>query len=351
MEVPPSSPIRSVHRHLRVLPGGLSAMTGAGRTPERSAAEWFIALREDPEDAELRARFAAWRDADPRHAEAWAEMGETVRIIDTAPAERRTYELPVSDAPEARPRRDDRRQRTARPRRLWKQAVAAAAVACALFALAPMLTLRMTADYISGVGQVETVRLADGSTVELGPDSAIAVDYSAQGRGIRLLSGQALFEVRHDPARPFRVAAREVTTTVLGTGFEVRMIGDATSVAVKHGRVRVEDGAEARKLGAGEWVRIAPGTAAVTGAEAPELVGGWRSGRVPVRNRPIAEAIDEMRPWYGGSIVLADRALGEKLVTGTYDFRDPARSLNLIVAPYGGRVMRFTPWLMIVTGG
>lgn len=351
METPPSFPVQRVHRHLHLLPGGRSAMTGAERTPERAAAEWFIALREDPDDAELRADFAAWRDADPRHAEAWAEMGETARIIGTAPPERRTYDLPRATSGQARPRRHDRRKHASRPRRRWKHAVAAAAVACLVFVTAPMLTLRLTADHISGVGEVETIRLADGSTVELGPDSAIAVDYSPEARGIRLISGQAMFEVRPDPARPFRVAARDVTTTVLGTGFDVRMIGQTTSVAVRHGRVRVEDGAGARELGAGDWVRVAPDMAMASGVGAPQLVGGWRNGRVAVRNRPIAEAIDEIRPWYRGRIILADSALGVKPVTGTYDFHDTARSLNLIVAPYGGRVVRITPWLMIVTGG
>lgn len=322
-------------------------MTGDARTPERAAAEWLIALREDPDDAELRARFAIWRDADPRHGEAWAEMGETARLIAMAAPERRTREMPAP----APVRRHDRRRSVARPRRLLKPVMAAVAAACLALIAAPMISLRLSADHISGVGQVETIRLADGSSVELGPDSAIAVDYSADERGIRLIAGQALFEVLSDSARPFRVTTGEVTTTVLGTGFEVRMIGESTSVAVRHGRVRVEDGTDARELGPGDWVRIVPGTAALTGSEAPELVGGWRSGRVPVRNRPIAEAIDEMRPWYGGRIMLADSGLGAKLVTGTYDFRDPKRSLDLIVAPYGGRVIRVTPWLMIVTSG
>ncbi|WP_330701320.1 FecR family protein [Novosphingobium resinovorum] len=326
-------------------------MTAEGRTPERAAAEWFIALREDPGDAALRTRFTAWLDADPRHAEAWAEMGETARIISAAPLERRAYDVPASIPGHGLAWRRGRHRAMANPRRFLKRAAVAAAVACLALVAAPTLLLRLSADHISGVGEVETIRLADGSTIELGPDSAIAVDYDSGGRGIRLLSGQAMFEVRRDPARPFSVTARDVTTTVLGTGFEVRMIGDATSVAVRHGRVRVEDGESTRELGAGDWVRIAPGALLSAGAGTPELVGAWRGGKVPVRNRPIAEAIDEMRPWYNGKIVLADRALGEKLVTGSYDFHDPARSLDLIIAPYGGRVVRITPWLMIVTGG
>lgn len=317
-------------------------MTNDRRTPEIEAAEWVIALREEPDDRALRAQFTAWLEADPRHAEAWAEMGETVRVIESAPPSRRTYDLPAAIE------RRDRRWRWS-----WVTAVAAAFVVLAVMA-GPMVSLRLKADHLSGVGKVESVALADGTVVELGPESAIAVDYRSDARIVRLLSGQAMFEVARDPARPFRVAAGKITTTVLGTGFEVRIIGDRTSVAVRHGRVRVQDeGATpvtSRELGAGDWVRFAPGRPAEEGAGAAEIVGAWRAGTVPIRNRPIAEAIDEARPWFRGRIVLADRALGERLVTGRYDFNDAAESLALIVAPYGGRVRRVTPWLLIVSG-
>jgi transmembrane sensor len=218
----------------------------------------------------------------------------------------------------------------------------------------PMVSLRLKADHLSGVGKVERVALVDGSVVELGPDSAIAVDYRLDARVVRLLSGQAMFEVAPDPARPFRVAAGNITATVLGTGFDVRMIGDRTSVAVRHGKVRVQDDsatpAISRELGVGDWVRFAPGRPMEEGAGAAEVVGAWRSGTVPIRNRPIAEAIDEARPWFRGRIVLTDRALGERLVTGSYDFNDAAESLALIIAPYGGKMRQITPWLLIVSG-
>jgi len=343
-----------VHRHLCLLPDGWPAVTAAGRTPERAAAEWLVLLREEPDDEPLKARFAEWLRADPRHAEAWAEMAETVRVIRSAPPERRSYELPASASATSRPRRARWSLRSVpRPRRSLRAAAVGVAAACAFLLALPTLTLRMEADHISGAGQVQTVRLDDGSTVTLGPDSAIVVDYGSNGRDIRLLSGQAMFEVARNPARPFRVVARNVMATVLGTGFDVRMLGDTTSVAVAHGRVRVEERdvvpTAARELTAGEWVRIAPGASMLAGAEAPQQVGEWRTGNIPVRNRRIAEAIEEMRPWYSGKIVLADRAIGEKLITGTYDFRDPVRSLGLIVTPYGGRVVRITPWLLIVT--
>ena len=349
-DVPPA-PFSRVSCHLRVVANGWPDVSGDDRTPERAAAEWFILLREEPEDAELHTKFEQWLAADPLHAQAWNEMQMTTEVIGQAPPERRTYRMPEPP----RSRGTQRRGRMGVKRRLnWKSATATAAAACLAVLVAPTVTLRLTADHISGTGEVETVRLADGSTVRLGPDSAIAVDYSDNAREIRLLSGQAMFEVERDPDRPFRVAARDVRTTVLGTGFEVRTIGDATSVAVRHGRVRVEDLAtdpiSSRELTAGDWVRVSSGGSMMDGEAAPSLVGAWDTGKITIRNRPISEAIDEMRPWYGGKIILADSALGAKPVTGTYDAHDPERSLALIVAPYGGKVTHITPWLMIVDG-
>lgn len=313
-------------------------MTGDEPTPERAAADWFLRLREEPEDECLRSHFDAWIAADPRHRDVWHDMQQTVQLIGQAPPDRRSYILPRTTLPHHRV--------------TWKIAALSATAACVLLLILPVLTLWLRADHFTLSGQVQTVQLQDGSTIQLGPDSAIAIDELPDTRNIRLLSGQALFEVTHDPARPFRVVAGEVTTTVLGTGFEVRRIGSRTHVAVRHGRVRVDDVGAApisRELTAGEWVRVERNAPMANGTQAPDAVGLWYTGNVSVRNQSIQNLIDEIRPWYGGKIVLASSELAAQRVTGTYDFHDPARSLSLIVAPYHGRVTRITPWLMVVT--
>lgn len=345
MQGSPFFPFRRNDRSLRFAAARLLRMTAANDTPERAAATWFIALREAPNDAELRASFEAWLAADDCHPVAWTEMNETARLMTaTSPSRsRRSPAVPTM-------RRSRRRWTMCPSRRLWKPVATAALGACVALSFAPTISLWLSADHSSGTGQVETIRLEDGSVVDLGPDSAIAVDYHRDGRDIRLLSGQAMFEVRHNPERPFRVISNGVETRVLGTGFEVKLLDDVTNVAVRHGRVRVTAGTTRRELAAGNWARIAPDMDVTGGTQSAELVGAWRSGQVSIRNRPIADVIDEIRPWYSGKIVLADRALGAKPVTGTYDFRDPSRSLDLLVSTYGGHVIHVTPWLRIVTG-
>lgn len=345
MQGPPFFPFRRTDRSLRFATVRLQRMTAANDTPEHAAATWFIALREEPDDAELRANFEAWLAADECHSVAWAEMNETARLM-AAASPNRSGLGPTFPAVH----RSRRRWTIPSARRLWKPVTTAALVACLALFFAPAISLWLSADHSSGTGQVGTIRLEDGSVVDLGPDSAIAVDYNRDGRDVRLLSGQAMFEVQHNPDRPFRVVSNGVETRVLGTGFEVGLLGDVTSIAVRHGRVRVTAGTTRRELGAGNWVRFAPGMAVTDGTQSADLVGGWRTGLVSIRNQPIAEVIDKIRPWYSGKIVLADRALGAKPVTGTYDFRDPSRSLDLLVSTYGGRVIHVTPWIRIVTG-
>ncbi|BAV63391.1 hypothetical protein SCLO_1003510 [Sphingobium cloacae] len=318
------------------------------------AIRWLMLLREEPEDEALAAEFEAWRKADPAHAAAWDSANETFAAIGDTPPAYSHYWRESAAPPIAVSRPGAGRRWTRALRRRPVAWVAGLAAACIALMAAPDIDLRLRADHLTGAGRIDSVALADGSRVALGPDSAIQVAYSGNARAVRLLAGQAWFEVAPDARRPFTVRARDITTTVLGTGFDVRMIGGRTSVSVGHGRVEVRDDgvvpARARTLDAGQWVRIGEDKAIVSGAGRVDLAGGWRKGEVQVIDRTIAEVIDEIRPWYSGKIVLANRALGKQRVTGVYKIGDPGAALQALVTPHGGSVRRVTPWLLIVSG-
>ena len=61
------------------------------------------------------------------------------------------------------------------------------------------------------VGERRTVKLPDGSSVELNTASELAVRYTASARAIRLTRGEAYFTVASDPQRPFSVHAADRT--------------------------------------------------------------------------------------------------------------------------------------------
>lgn len=87
--------------------------------------------------------------------------------------------------------------------------------------------------------------LADGSRVILHPSSEIVLEdgYGESMRKVHL-TGEALFDVVHDPSRPFIVRSGEVVTRVLGTSFTVRAYenDNEITVAVKRGKVSVHAG-------------------------------------------------------------------------------------------------------------
>lgn len=328
-------------------------MAGDEDEARRDASHWYVRLREEESDEAVRAGFARWLDADPAHGEAWRSMCETMETVGRAPVEWRSYSLPGQSRRGSGHSRQGRRWSQPRKRRAGV-AAAAVAAACAFALAVPTISLRLQSDHMTGAGDIEQVRLADGSTVQVGPNSAIAVDYSESGRTVRLLSGQAMFDVTHDAARPFRVQAGEVTTTVLGTSFDVRMLGDATSISVARGHVRVEDAGATptakRDLLAGDTVRIDASHAIETGRVAPQLVGGWRSGEGLAENRTIANMVEEIRPWFRGRIFITDAKLAARRVTGIYDVRHPEQALAMIIQPHGGRITHITPWIMVVSG-
>lgn len=102
-----------------------------------------------------------------------------------------------------------------------------------------------------GAGMVEQVnrtdkpvqvRLPDGSTVRLQPNSRIqhVAGFGQQVRAV-ILTGEAFFDVVPNPKVPFLVYARDVVTRVVGTSFTVKAFDEnpQVTVAVRTGRVTV----------------------------------------------------------------------------------------------------------------
>lgn len=323
-----------------------------GDSVAREATDWLIALQDDPDDRDLRDRFEAWRSTDPRHASAWAEVSHVYGLIGAAAGAGdtgRNEAVPEIAASAPLPRGGTL---PARPRRFRRRAAAitAAAMAAGLaLVLAPSIALRMQADYVTGTAELRSLRLVDGSTMTLGPDSAVAIAFDAGQRRVRLLAGDAFFDVAPDPARPFSVQARDVRATVLGTAFELRLLHESTAVAVRHGTVRIDlagaPGTASATLGAGEWASAGTG-GIVRGNAAPSQMAAWLDGVVIARDRPVTEIVDELRPYFQGVIVLTGRRLAGQRVTGVYRLHDPEVALRAIARAHGASVRRVTPWLL-----
>jgi transmembrane sensor len=88
------------------------------------------------------------------------------------------------------------------------------------------------------------IRLPDGSTVLLNAGSELSYGQNF-GTGTREVSlkGEGFFDIAHDASKPFLVKANGITTTVLGTAFNIRAYptDKQVKITVKRGKVKVGD--------------------------------------------------------------------------------------------------------------
>ena len=211
--------------------------------------------------------------------------------------------------------------------------------------------------YETAVSEIQTLSLADGSTVTLGANSQIEVSFSEGKRWVDLNRGQAFFDVSKDPARPFYVATSSATVRVVGTRFDVRRNRDKIKVTVEEGivgvvrsarttdRVNTDKPTSSQQLLAGEQLRVnSQGMSEVTPVEA---VASWRDGRLVYRNARLAEVIADANRYYKGTITLGAVHLENLEVTTSYSVDQVdtmvsmlEQSLPLVVhREAGGRVL------------
>ena len=314
-------------------------MTSADLIASRreQALDWLLRLQQAPHDPQLRDEFEQWCARDAANAVAYCKAEKLWQLSgQLAPTTTEHWpKAPVLQLP-------------VRRRRWW---LGAAVAACLLVAVAPSLSLRLQADYRTAQGETRDITLADGSVVQMDSDTAIAVDYSGNHRDVKLLAGQAFFEVKPDKTKPFHVRAEAVKVTVTGTAFNVELRPGRVGVDVQHGSVRVEDVVDAHVLSdaltAGERLRYVDGIVQVK-TFAPSQAAAWRQGQLIADDQRVAELVQALARYLPGKVVLRDEALGNKRVTGVYDLRKPEAALRAVLRPHGGEVRSYGPWLLVL---
>lgn len=305
--------------------------------------DWFLDLKARPDCRQTEQAFRVWWSQSPAHERAWEQALKTWALLgEVPPVYEHIWKVDASVSVVALP-----------VRRRWKPWAAGVALALAasmvVLLAGPSLLIRWQADHITRTAETRTLKLEDGTVIEMSGDSAIATELTASVRRVKLLSGEAFFDVAHDAGRPFTVDAGGVEVAVLGTAFDVQLADDATTVELARGTVAISyagpDHKEDFELSPGQMAAVDHRTGGVVRrAIAPEDIAAWRTGRMFVDDVTVGMAAERLQRYHAAWISIPDPVLASKRVTGLYDLRNPDSALEAMVKPFGGKVRHVTPY-------
>jgi len=188
--------------------------------------------------------------------------------------------------------------------------------------------------------EIRKVILADGSIIWLKPDSKLKYPKNFKKRGERIvnLTGKALFEIEKDPSRPFVVHSGELTTTVLGTSFNIDASGENIEVVVLTGKVSVTSVNNKKGL------VLMPEEKALYNISSKELAMENKAVIEPVKleiikgteynmkfnDTSMDEIINRIEGKFDVDIKLEDEALSECILTADFTSQSLIKTLDII---------------------
>jgi transmembrane sensor len=318
---------------------------------ERQAREWLIRMDGDEAlSVSDREALREWMSRSASHRE------ELIRICKLWSQASILTELAACLPPPATEQRTSRRMR-------WVATVAVAASVVLTSVILVRWNLQRLDEAVNGIygtalGQQKTISLSDGCSVQLNTDSEVQITYSSTSRKVRLLQGEAIFSVKHDPKRAFEVYAADSVVRAVGTAFAVHLEGSKVDVTVTKGIVDVIEASstqtrETRKpveaiptpahrlgrLKAGEMTQFSSGTdhIEVLRLAEPELQRrmAWRDGYLAFSGEPLIEVIEQMNRYSAVTLGIGDPKLASIAIGGRFRIGDLDAILDALHTNFG----------------
>ncbi|HEY6926348.1 MAG TPA: FecR domain-containing protein [Steroidobacteraceae bacterium] len=318
-------------------------------TTEQASAWWVLLNHGDATPADHHA-FGEWVARSPERVEAFLQTARLTSAlqstdlhwpdtpVDTLIREARSAPDGVIDLP-MRSVSQESMQVRASP---WtRRAIVVGAVALA--AGAAGWSFLGQDHYTTSIGEQRSVVLSDGTVVTLNTSSEIEVRMARDHRTVGLLSGEALFQVAPDPARPFDVAAGKATVRALGTQFNVDRRPSSTTVTVVEGKVAVFTGydpgaaSDAQQppnlpLTAGEQVTVAANTIPHPERVDPAEATVWTRRKLVFEHRPLGEVAEEFNRYNRERIDIESPQLRSQEITGVFEANHPESFMSFLAA-------------------
>ncbi|WP_286829003.1 MULTISPECIES: FecR family protein [Kordiimonas] len=289
---------------------------------EEQAAQWAVGLMSGDNRAHTEADLADWRDEDPRHSQAYAELAAMTADLDAVgeAALQEEFERELHEAAEER-----KRQR-------WVAGIsslAAGFVVAAVLSVSMWVSAPEPVTYATAKGQRSTIALADGSVLQLNTNTQVTTLMEDDERHVTIERGEAFFSVKRDESRPFIVDAGDTQVRVLGTKFNVRLGASSNVVSVLSGLVSVaqrsddDDVREVALLHAGEQAEhdANKNEAVVEGFDTGSVMA-WRTGKALYHETPLSVVVQDLNRYFNAPLEIADAQLADLPVSGTFNLTD-----------------------------
>ncbi|KKA06102.1 amino acid ABC transporter substrate-binding protein [Pseudomonas ogarae] len=301
-----------------------------------AAIAWQLSL--DSSSAQEREAFAQWHAADEEHARAWRQLGMLDQRFSVANGPARAALL---------------QSRVSIRRRLRKVgsglASVVAVIGLALFAGDRYLPLDYwLADQRTATGEQRTLRLADGTLINLNTHSALDVRFDDKQRRIVLQEGEILVETGHDDPRPFIVETREGSLRALGTRFLVKREDQGTRLSVLKSAVAAHPQATDKELilregqqvlmrrdGLGQTIALNPGADA------------WTRGMLVVDNARLEDLVHELGRYRRGYLGVEPQ-VADLRITGSFPLHDTDLALTALLPSLPVQIEHHTRWWVVV---
>ncbi|PZX02295.1 FecR family protein [Pseudomonas sp. 478] len=301
-----------------------------------AAIAWQLSL--DSGNPVEREEFAKWHAAHEEHARAWRQLGMLDQRFSVASGPARTALL------------QSRESIRRRVRKLGSGVASIVAViGLALFAGDRYLPIDYwLADQRTATGEQRTLRLTDGTLINLNTHSAVDVRFDEKQRLIILQEGEILVETGHGDTRPFIVETREGSMRALGTRFLVKREDEGTRLSVLKSAVAAHPGASAEEqiLREGQQVLmrsngLGPIVALTLGADA------WTRGMLVVDNTRLEDLVHELGRYRRGYLGVAPE-IADLRITGSFPLHDTDLALSALLPTLPVQIEQHTPWWVTV---
>lgn len=174
--------------------------------------------------------------------------------------------------------------------------------------------------YATAYGQLQEIRLADGSVVTLNANSSLRVGNHLADSPLRevWLTGEAYFDIAKRQGAKFIVHTPEANVEVLGTEFNVNTRRAQTNVVLHKGKVQLTAANQPA-------VVMTPGDLATVTPKSPQIqlkrvqptrYDAWKESYILLDGKPLSDIVTELEDTFGVTVNLENARFADTRLTG-----------------------------------